>query len=68
MAVTDHELRTASLKVERTRKPYQEALQARQALIRRALAQGIKAAHVARETGLSRTAIGKLVSRRPMDV
>ena len=60
MATIDEELRAATIAVEDARRPYLEAVHARQALIRQALADGIRAAHVAREAGLSRTAIGKL--------
>ncbi len=60
MTVTNEQLEDARLAVEQTRAPYDEALKARRALVKLALEQGMRAAHVARHAGLSRTAVGKL--------
>ena len=59
-AVTNEDLEAARLEVERTRVRYDEALKARRQLVKRALKQGMRPAHVARHAGLSRTAAGKL--------
>lgn len=60
MTITQEQLETAKLAVEQTRGPYDEALKARRALVKQALEQGMKAAHIARHAGLSREAVGKL--------
>jgi hypothetical protein len=52
-AVTNEDLQAVKLEVERTLKPHDEALKARQALVKRALKQGMRPAHVARHAGLS---------------
>ena len=59
-AVTNEDLVAARLEVERTRGPYDEALKARRALIKRALEQGMRPAHVARLAGVSRQRIDQL--------
>jgi transcriptional regulator GlxA family with amidase domain len=51
--ITNEDLQAARLEVERTREPHDEALKARQALVKRALEQGMRPAHVARHVGLS---------------
>jgi hypothetical protein len=58
--VTNEQLQAARLLVEQTRAPYDEARKARQALVKQALKQGMRPAHIARHAGLSRTAVGKL--------
>jgi hypothetical protein len=60
MAVTNEDLQAARLEVERTSAPYQSALKARRELVKQALKQGMRPAHVARHAGLSRTATGKM--------
>jgi hypothetical protein len=60
MAVTNEDLQAARLAVERTRAPYDEALKARRALVKRALKEGMRPAVAARHAGISRTAAGKL--------
>jgi hypothetical protein len=58
--VTDEDLQAARLEVARTHEPYDEALKARQQLVRRALKQGMTPAHIARLVGLSREMVGRL--------
>ncbi len=60
MTVTNEQLDAARRAVEQTRGPYDEALKARRAVVKQALKQGMRAAHVARHAGISRTAAGKL--------
>jgi hypothetical protein len=59
-AVTNEDLQAAKLEVRRTRPPYDEALRARRELVKRALKQGMRPAHVARHVGLTRSAVGKM--------
>lgn len=56
--ITDRDLAAATRAVEKARAPYDKAIQARRELVRQALKQGMKPAHVARQTGLTRAAIG----------
>jgi hypothetical protein len=64
-AITNEDLQAAHVEVERTRGPYTDALKARQQLVRQALKQGMRAAHVARHAGLTRSGVGKLGKSRP---
>ena len=60
MAITDEDLHAATLAVKRAEANLSAARQARHALIRQALKQGMRGAHVARQTGLSRNAVSRL--------
>jgi hypothetical protein len=58
---TDAQLRKATAAVERAEAQLSATVQARHALIRRALAQpGANGAHIGRQTGLTRAAIAKI--------
>jgi hypothetical protein len=63
-AVTNEQLQAASLAVRRTEPPYVTATQARNALIRRALKQGMRQVHVARIVGLTRARIAEIAKKR----
>jgi hypothetical protein len=60
MAVTNEDLQAARLEVQRTRPAYDDALKARRELVKRALEQGMRPAHVARHAGLTRQAVNQL--------
>lgn len=62
--VTNEDLHAAKLEVERTREPHDEALRARRALVKQALKQGMKPAHVARHAGLTRSGVAKVAKSR----
>ena len=62
--ITNEDLQAARLAVEQAHLPYDEALKARRELARSAVRQGMKPAHVAREVGLTRSAVGKLAKTR----
>jgi hypothetical protein len=51
--VTNEDLQAARLEVERTRPAYDAATKARRELVKRALEQGMRPAHVARHAGLT---------------
>jgi hypothetical protein len=63
--VTDKHLQAATRAVDKARVPYDKAIQARRELVRRALKQGMKPADVARQTGLTRAAIGLMRDEKP---
>jgi hypothetical protein len=58
--ITNEDLQAARLEVERTRPPYDEALKTRRELVKRALEQGMRPAHVARHAGLSRQRVHEM--------
>jgi hypothetical protein len=62
--VTDEQLKAAALNVQQARAPYDEAMQARDALIRRALKQGMTSAHIAREVELTRERISGGIAQK----
>lgn len=64
-AVTNEDLQAARQAVEQTHAPYDEALKARRALVKRALKQGMKPAHVARQAGVTRAAVGLMRDEEP---
>ena len=63
--VTNEDLQAARLEVEQARESYDDARQARNKLVRQAVRQGMKPAHVARLAGLSWTGVAKLSKSRP---
>jgi hypothetical protein len=63
--VTNEDLQAARLAVEQAQAPYDEALKARRALVKRALKQAMKPAHVARHAGLTRSGVAKVSKSRP---
>jgi hypothetical protein len=62
--VTNDDLQAARRAVEQARGPYDEALKARRALVRLALEQGMKPAHIARQAGLTWTGVAKIAKSR----
>jgi transposase-like protein len=58
--VTNEDLEAAAAEVERLKQPYSAAVEARQALVKQALKQGMRQAHVARKAGISPQAVEKL--------
>lgn len=58
--VTNEDLQAARLAVEQTRGLYDAAVEARDKLIRQAIKQGMRPAHVARHTGLTRQRIDQM--------
>jgi hypothetical protein len=62
--VTNEDLQAAGLAVEQAHAPYDEALKARRALVKQALGQGMRPAHVAREAGLTRSGVAKVSKSR----
>lgn len=60
MAITPQDLENARRAVEQAQQPYRAAIEARQQLMRQALSEGMRGAHVARHAGVSRQAVSKL--------
>lgn len=58
--VTNEQLEAARVAVETLEPGYRAAVEHRQALIKQALAQGMRQAHVARKAGVSPQAVSKL--------
>jgi hypothetical protein len=63
-AVTNEQLKAAALAVKQARAAHDEAMEARDVLIRRALKQGMRPAHVAREVGLSHERISGGIAKK----
>jgi hypothetical protein len=63
-AVTNEQLKAAAHAVKQARASYDETMEARDALIRRALKQGMRPAHVAREVGLSHERISGGIAKK----
>lgn len=58
--VTNEQLEAARAEVEKHEPGYRAAVEHRQALIRQALQQGMRQAHVARKAGVTPQAVSKL--------